>query len=209
MRSVLAALAAAALLAGCVSLSVGNADAPALTYYVLADARPAAEAAAPAAATAPRLAIQGTSADPLADSISIVFSRRPGERSLYQFASWSERPSRRLAQLAQQRLQAGGRFASVTQLGQPVASDWLLSLALETMVHDVSSAPGRARITLHAELIDRRDRSLVASRSFSAAQPVDESAAAAAVAAFGVATADVLDALTRWVEATAAAQPAR
>jgi len=38
---------------------------------------------------------------------------------------------------------------------------------------------------------------------------VDESAAAAAVAAFGVATADVLDALTRWVEATAAAQPAR
>jgi len=208
MRSALAALAAAALLAGCVSLSLGNADTPALTYFVLADARAAADSAAPQA-TAPRLAIQGTSADPLADSISIVFSRRPGERSLYQFASWSERPSRRLAQLAQQRLQAGGRFASVTQLGQPVASDWLLSLALETMVHDVSSAPGRARITLHAELIDRRDRSLVASRSFSAAQPVDESAAAAAVAAFGVATADVLDALTRWVEATAVAQPAR
>ena len=208
MRSALAALAAAALLAGCVSLSLGNADTPALTYFVLADARAAADSAAPQA-TAPRLAIQGTSADPLADSISIVFSRRPGERSLYQFASWSERPSRRLAQLAQQRLQAGGRFASVTQLGQPVASDWLLSLALETMVHDVSSAPGRARITLHAELIDRRDRSLVASRSFSAAQPVDESAAAAAVAAFGVATADVLDALTRWVEATVAAQPAR
>jgi ABC-type uncharacterized transport system auxiliary subunit len=208
MRSALAALAAAALLAGCVSLSLGNADAPALTYYVLADARPAAEAAAPAAA-APRLAIQGTSADPLADSISIVYSRRPGERSLYQFASWSERPSRRLAQLAQQRLQAGGRFASVTQLGQPVASDWLLTLALETLVHDVGSVPGRAQVTLHAELINRRDRSLVASRSFSASPPVAEQSAASSVAAFGLATADVLDALTRWVEATVAAQPAR
>jgi ABC-type uncharacterized transport system auxiliary subunit len=208
MRSALAALAAAALLAGCVSLSLGNADAPALTYYVLADARPAAEAAVPTAA-APRLAIQGTSADPLADSISIVYSRRPGERSLYQFASWSERPSRRLAQLAQQRLQAGGRFASVTQLGQPVASDWLLTLALETLVHDVGSVPGRAQVTLHAELINRRDRSLVASRSFSAAPPVAEQSAASAVAAFGLATADVLDALTRWVEATVAAQPAR
>jgi ABC-type uncharacterized transport system auxiliary subunit len=208
MRSTLAALAAAALLAGCVSLSLGNSDTPALTYYVLADARPAVQTAAPQA-PAPRLAIQGTNVYPLADSISIVFSRQPGERSLYQFASWSERPSRRLAQLAQQRLQAGGRFASVTQLGQPVASDLLLTLALETMVHDVSSVPGRARITLHAELIDRRDRSLVASRRFSAAPPVDEPAAAAAVTAFGLATADVLDALTRWVEATAAAQPAR
>jgi ABC-type uncharacterized transport system auxiliary subunit len=201
-------VAAAAWLAGCVSVSVGSADVPALTYYVLADARPVTIAAPPAKPFAP-LAIQGVAGDPLADSIAVVFSRRDGERAVYQFASWSERPSRRLAQLAQQRLQAGGRFASVTLLGQPIAADWLLSLTLDALLHDVSTSPGRAQLTLRAELIDRRDRRLVASQTFTAAPPVSEPAAPAAVAAFGTAAADVLDQLGVWVEATVAAYGGR
>ena len=201
-------IAAASLLAGCVSVSVGSADTPAVTYYVLADARPAA-GAAPAGKPLAPLAIQGLAGDPLADSIAVVFSRREGERAVYQFASWSERPSRRLAQLAQQRLQAGGRFASVTLLGQPIAADWLLSLTLDTLVHDVSTSPGRAQLVLRAELISRRDRSLVASRTFTAAPPVAEAAAPAAVTAFAAAAADVLDQLSAWVEATVAAHPGR
>jgi ABC-type uncharacterized transport system auxiliary subunit len=209
VRAAAAAIAvAAALLAGCVSLSVGNTDAPGMTYYVLADARPATATAAKTGATA-RLAIQASGSDPLADSTAIVFSRRPGERALYQFASWSERPSRRLALLAQQRLEAGGRFASVTQLGQPVATDWLLTLAIETLVHDVSTDPGRAQLAVRAELIHRRDRSRVAQRVFVAAPAVAEAAAPSAVAAFSTAIADVLDPLSAWVEATVAAHPGR
>jgi len=199
---------AAALLAGCVSVSVGTSDGPALTYYVLADARPA-PVAAPSSNASARIAIQSVSADPLADSLSIVYSRRPGERAFYQFASWTERPPRRLAQLAEQRLEARGRFAAVTHLGQPLQSDWLLTLAVETIVHDVSSTPGRAQLTLRADLIHRRDRSRVAHRLFSAAPPVAEAAAPAAVAAFAVATADVLDQLAEWVETSVAAHPVR
>jgi len=207
-RIVALVIAAAALLVGCVSVSLGSADTPALTYYVLADARPA-KAAVPAAGATARLAIQGVATDALADSISIAYSRRDGERAFYQFASWSERPSRRLALLAQQRLQAGGRFASVTQLGQPVSSDWLLVLSLETLVHDVSTSPGRAQVVLRAELVERGERRLVAQRSFTAAPAVAEAAAPAAVAAFAAATADILDQLTPWVEATLAAKPGR
>jgi cholesterol transport system auxiliary component len=203
-----ALIAASALLAGCVAVSVGSADAPGLTYFVLADARPATVTAPSPGATA-RLAIQANGSDPLADSTSIVFSRRTGERALYQLAVWTERPSRRLAQLAQQRLEARGKFAAVTQLGQPIATDWLLTLAIETLVHDVSTEPGRAQLVLRAELIRRSDRSRVAQRVFSAAAPVAEAAAASAVTAFGTATADVLDQLADWVEATAAAHPVR
>jgi len=205
MKRLAAMFAAATLsLSGCVSVSVGSADVPAMTYYVLADARPA-PVAPPAADAKARIAIQGIGADPLADSLPVVYSRRPGERSFYQFASWTERPSLRLALLAQQRLEARGRFAAVTQLGQPVDSDWLLTLALETLVHDVSATPGRAQLSLRAELIHRRDRSRVAQRTFAAAPTVNEAAAPAAVAAFAVATADVLDPLAEWVEATVAA----
>ncbi len=207
-RRTLAVVAASALLAACVSVSLGTADTPGLTYFELADARPAAFAATPPKATA-RLAIQSGSSDPLSDSTAIVYSRRSGERALYQLAAWTERPSRRLALLAQQRLEARGRFATVSQLGQPIATDWLLTLSVETLVHDVGSEPGRAQLALRADLIHRQDRSRVAQRVFSAAPPVAEASAPAAVAAFGVATADVLDRLAEWVEATVAAQPKR
>jgi len=83
--------------AGCVSVSVGSADAPAVTYYVLADALPAARRGAAGKPLAP-LAIQGLAGDPLGRLDRVVFSRREGERAVYQFASWSERrrPSRLL-----------------------------------------------------------------------------------------------------------------
>lgn len=207
-RRAIGLAAVSAWLAGCVSVKFGSSDAPAMTYYLLTDARPAT-VVQPAPAGAQSLAIQGLSSDPLADSTTIVFSRRQGERSLYQFASWTERPSRRLAQLAGQRLQARGQFASVTQLGQPVNAEWLLTLSLDTLVHDVSTSPGRAEIVLAAELIQRRDRVRVARRVFSAAAPVETAAAPAAVAAFGVAAADLLDELTAWVEAMVAANPIR
>ena len=149
MKRLAAMFAAATLsLSGCVWVSVGSADVPAMTYYVLADARPA-PVAPPAADAKARIAIQGIGADPLSDSIPVVYSRRAGERAFYQFASWTERPSLRLTLLAQQRLEARGRFA--------------------------------------------------------AAPPVGEAAAQAAVAAFAVAAADVLDPLVEWVETTVAA----
>lgn len=195
------------LLAGCVSVSVGRSDAPAVTYYVLQDAGAAAAATAPRAAGA--LAIQGLTADPLADSTSIAYARRNGERSLYQLAAWSERPSRRLVQLAQQRLEAGGRFASVTQLGQPVQADWLLTLAVEHIYHDVGSTPGRARLAVRAELFDRRERQRVAQRLLVAEPAVAEAAAGDAVAAFAVATAEVLDQLAAWLAASVPARPGR
>ncbi len=203
-----AALAALALLplAGCVAVTVGSNDAPPIVYYQLDDARP--RTPAPAAANpAPRLAIQAISGNPIADASQLVFSRRPGERSFYQFALWSERPSRRLALLAQQRLEAGGTFAVVTQLGQPIATDWLLTLALESLVHDVSTPPGTVRVAWRAELIRRSDRSRVGLRTFAAEAPAAEATAPSAVAAFDIAMANALDQMTAWIESTLAAQP--
>jgi len=99
---------------------------------------------------------------------------------------------------------------NVVEFARPVLMiDWLLTLAIETLVHDVSTEPGRAQLALRAELIRRSDRSRVAQRVFSAAAPVAEAAAPAAVTAFGTATADVLDQLADWVEATVAAHPVR
>lgn len=202
-KTALLAAAFSVLLAGCISVGIGTTDTPGLAYYVLEDARPVT-AHAPSAVgnAATSLAVHSAGGDPLTDSTAIVYARRPGERSLYQLAAWNERPTRRIAQLVQQRLEASGHVAAVAQLGQPVQTDWLLTLALEQMFHDVSSTPGRARLTVRAELIDRRTRTRLAWRQFAAAPAVSEANAAAAAAAFAQATADVLDQLAPWVESS-------
>ncbi len=195
MRSIVAALAL--LLAGCVTVDVGGAGV-AQTQYVLADAGPTpAHRAAPLAEA---LLIQSDSGDPVADSLSIAYARHSGERALYQLATWTERPSRRIPQLLQRRLEARGSFGAVALIGQPLRANWLLSIAVEDIHHDVSAEPGEARLTVRATLFDRRKRAQIAQRTFSAAVPVAEAKSSAAAAAMNRAVAQVFDALVPWLE---------
>ncbi|MFN7572982.1 MAG: ABC-type transport auxiliary lipoprotein family protein [Betaproteobacteria bacterium] len=190
-----AALLAATVLAGCISIGAGDSTAP--TVYVLGDAGALAGPRQPTAA--PVLLLTTQAGDPAADGTRIAYSRRPGERATYELARWSERPERRLVALVQQRLEARGAFAAVVPLGQ-LAGDWMLALSIQEIVHDVSATPTVARLTLRAEVVDRRSRTLVARKTESVAVPAERNDPAAAVAAFDRAVGQALDALAPWVE---------
>lgn len=185
------------LLGGCVSVDVGGAG-MVRTHYVLSDAGPMpARRPTPVADS---LLIQGDNGDPIAETRSIAYAKRPDERASYQLASWTDRPARRIPQLLQRRLEASGSFRAVAALGQPLAADWLLTIAIDDIHHDVATEPGRAKLAVRAALFDRRKRALVAQRSFSADVPVAEANAAATVAAINRGVAQVLDALVPWLE---------
>ena len=47
----------------------------------------------------------------------MAYSRNGQQRELYQFASWSDRPSARIVQLLSERIEARGMFESVSRLG--------------------------------------------------------------------------------------------
>ncbi|MCX7893337.1 MAG: ABC-type transport auxiliary lipoprotein family protein [Burkholderiales bacterium] len=164
-----------------------------------------------AAASAARAPLKGTlllsagTLDSFYDADSLVFSRAPGERQYYQFASWTERPARRIAQLAQVRLEARGGFAAVASLTSGVAGDLVLNLAVADFYHDATASPGTVRVALVAELVDIRTRRLLGRRTFTASAAVGTDDARGAVQAFDRATAEALDALAPWVETTAAA----
>lgn len=195
MRALLASVAL--LLAGCVTVDIGG-ESPAYVQYVLGDAGPMpARRAAPVADS---LLIQTDLGDPLADTQSIAYARRKGERALYQLATWTERPARRIPQLLQRRLEARGSFRGVAALGQPLHSDWLLAVAVDDIHHDIVTEPGSARLAVRASLFDRRGRALVAQHEFSADVPVAAANSAAAAAAMSQAVARVLDALVPWLE---------
>jgi len=198
------AVGAVLVLAGCISVGVGG-DVPRQVQYRLHDDGVAMSRRAEP--LVPALLIQALPADALADTLSMAFSPRADEFALYQLASWTERPVRQLPRLLQQRLQARGVAATVGMIGDPLRADWLLTIGVDTLHHDISVAPGQARLALTAELFDRRDRRRVARRNFEAAVPTASADSAAAAAAMSRAVAQSFDALVPWLESelTAAA----
>jgi ABC-type uncharacterized transport system auxiliary subunit len=201
VRTCLAAVASLAL-AGCISVGVGG-DQPRQVQYRLHD--DGAAMSRRAEPLVPALLIQPLPADALADTLSMAYSPRANEFALYQLASWTERPVRQLPRLLQQRLQARGVAAAVGVIGDPLRADWLLTIGIDTLHHDISVAPGQARVALTAELFDRRDRRRVARRNFEAAVPTPSADSSAAAAAMSLAVTQTFDALVPWLESELAA----
>lgn len=190
-------LLALLLLAGCVSIGAGG-DAGPQVYRQLVDGTAAPQRRAQPLVDA--IVIQPLPADALADTVSIAYSRIDREFAFYQLASWTERPVRRLPRLLQQRLEARGVAGAVGLLGEPLRADWLLTLAVDTVHHDVAVPPGQARLALTVELFDRRGPGRVARRSFEATVPTTSADSAAAATALSQATGRVFDALLPWLE---------
>ena len=195
----LGALPAASVLPGCVNLG----DARAHVHYELEDRGPTRPAAGGARGVR-TLLVAGVAASAFEDGTGIAYSRAPGARAHYQFASWTERPAGRIARLLVRRLAARDAFADVALSTAPGRGDWLLELQLEQMFHDDVSPPGVARIELSADLVDWSARRAVDRRRFAQQEPLVGETSAQAVAAFNRALARLLDELEAWVLARAA-----
>ena len=140
-------------------------------------------------------------ADAAADTVAIAYSRRANEFAHYQFATWTERPLRQVPRLLQQRLEARGVAGAVGVIGEPLRTDWLLTVAIDTLHHDVSAPPGQARVAITAEVFDRRSRTRISRRQFSVAVPTARADAPAATAAISQALTQVFDDLVPGLEA--------
>lgn len=195
IASVLLALSA---LAGCVSVGIGNEPAATAHLQLHDDAPTPARLGAPLVGA---LLIQPLPADALADTLSIAYARRANEFGFYQLAVWTERPVRQLPRLLEQRLEARGVAGAVGQLGEPLRADWLLTIAIDTLHHDVAVAPGLGRFVLTAELFDRRSRTRIARRQFAASVPSERADSAAGARAMSQAVTQVFDTLLPWLEA--------
>jgi len=187
-----------AMSGGCVSLGVGD-DAAAHAQLALHDASTVPVDRLPAPLV-PALIIQPQPAGALADTQAIAYSRRPHAFAYYQLASWTERPVRQLPRLLQRRLEARGLAGAVGLLGEPLRADWLVSLGIDTLHHDVATPPGSGRVAITVDLFDRRTRTRVARRSFEASLPAADANSAAAAQAMSQAVARVFDDLLPWLE---------
>jgi ABC-type uncharacterized transport system auxiliary subunit len=204
LRATLLVLAIALPAGGCISVGIGDDNAAAQVQYRIEDRTPPPEKVA---TPAPRsLIIVPSPSAGVGDTFSMAYSRAPQQRSLYQNASWTDRPSVRIVQLLARRIDARGLFASVAELGHGIRGDLVLNVIVEEFVHDTTSA--RARVHITTELIDRSNRMLVARRRFEAAAPVAQENAAGAADAMSRAVTTVIDEAMGWLESAAARLPA-
>ena len=93
-------------------------------------------------------------------------------------------------------------FRSVASPGPGVRGEWLLSVRLDEIYHDAHSAPGLARLAMTVELIDLKDRSVVARRTLTASIDAPSHDAAGAVTALREALVVAVDELVDWVDHT-------
>jgi ABC-type uncharacterized transport system auxiliary subunit len=175
---------------------------PRTDYHPLRDPGPAA---APAAARSDKVLLlaSGNPAS-LYDTERMVFSVDGESRSYFQFGYWTERPQRRLLQLAEERLVAAQAFREVALSTSGVRGELLLTLRLESLYLDDSTEPARARVAIGAELVDWRARRLLARRRFVREADVRAHDAAAFAAAAGDAMGVLLGELVAWVVPAAA-----
>lgn len=146
----------------------------------------------------------------LYESSGIVYSRGDAGQAYYQFASWTERPTRRLGLLVQRRLAAS---AAAGELGiadaaldtSGVRGDWILGLRLAELQHDTATQPHRAVIVVEADLLDWNERRMLDRTVFSTTEALAAEDVQAAVAAMNRGLTTVLDRIEDWVARRAGA----
>jgi len=211
-RRLMLGLCAVASSPGC--NTVLNRDAPRTEYFSIDDLR--AQAAPPAGAQSLSgggsadadagrkvLMLAAGTTPTLFDSERMVFTRDGVSRAYYHYANWSERPGRRMARMAESRLAQDPYWKAVVSTVAGVRGDLLLTLSLEDLTHDDSSAPGQVNVACTAELLDWRQHRFIARTRLRRSVAVNSRDAKGAATAASQAVSLLLDDLTAWTRQTA------
>lgn len=160
-RGTLFGLAAIVLLAGCTGLPAPEVVEPSL--YAL-DGQPAI---APAAARRNLvLAVETPRARPGFDTPQIAYVQQPHELNYFVTSRWVAPPARMLDPLLRQALGQTGSFRAVVPAAGAVRADVVVEVELVRLQHDFRTRPSQVQLVLRAELIDVRDRRVLAAMQF-------------------------------------------
>jgi len=150
----------------------------------------------------PPLFVRAARADSLVASHKIIFNRDEISRGFYQRAAWAATPTSQFTRILQGALLCTGAFSTVTQGLEPSSAELSLATEIQDFRHDDTSPPGVARITVHAELVELEMRSLLASKTFVAEEPLKSENAEAAVLALSKASRRVSKEIADWAAAS-------
>jgi len=169
----------------------------AATWYVLEDLGTATASSKPA--WPGTLLVRESDAPSFYQVSAMAYSRAAGTRGHYQYASQSELPAPRIAQLIRQRLDQSGLFTAVAPLGAGVEGAYQLNTRLLDLYHDIGEAPGEVKLVLEVELVRRGDAHLLARTRIETRAPAPSQDARGAARGSNAALTQALDRLVAWL----------
>jgi cholesterol transport system auxiliary component len=188
MNAARAAVALAALLAGCSVLSPAPQEAPSLH---LLQAEPVAATAAQRRDLVLEVAVPR--AWPGFDTSRIAYVDRPYALEYYARSEWADAPSRMLGPLIARALDASGGFRAVVQAPTTVRADLRVETELVRLQQDFTTRPSRADVALRVQLVDVATRRVVATLVLEEREPAASENAYGGVAAMNAALTRTLE----------------
>jgi ABC-type uncharacterized transport system auxiliary subunit len=135
------------------------------------------------------------------ESHRIAFSQENMQRGYYQFASWTELPSKRIVDLLIARLRLSGMFASVSRAYSGAVADYQLNLELNEFVQDLDEG-GSVRIAVNADLVSLQTRRIIGTARFASQRKLAANDAPSAVRGFAAALTELDMSIVDWIDKT-------
>jgi cholesterol transport system auxiliary component len=185
-------------LGACAIADIGSGPAP--SFYTLKAPAMSAEAGPQAGG---QLVVEEFSAPAALDTTRIVFQPSENEIAYYANARWSDRSPRMIASLLVETIASSGRFPAVIGPGSNARMDLALVGDIRSFAAYREASAGfgqettKVRVVLYVRLLQARDRSIVASREFSA-EAMAGSGMANVIAAYDAALGTVLTEISDW-----------
>ncbi|MDD4928284.1 MAG: ABC-type transport auxiliary lipoprotein family protein [Gallionella sp.] len=132
------------------------------THFYLLDAGPVASASH--AKSDKVLAISMTSGEPGFDTPQMAYIRQAHELEYFANHQWADTPARMLKPLLVQALESD--FRAVVQAPGGIPAEIRLDTDLIRLQQDFSTKPGRVQLTLRAQLINVKDKKVIAIKLF-------------------------------------------
>ncbi len=186
------------LIGGCATAGIDATSNTAKTYELGSVAAVAPVVGAVAARHDLQLLVNEPSASRALDGDRVVVHHQSGEISYLAGASWSDRLPVLVQSRLIQALSASDRFRAISNGRDKVNSELSLSASLQAFQVDLTPTGSVARVTLQAKLVSERSGNVLASRTFTASQPVVGKLAADHVSAINAAFAGVSADMIVW-----------
>ncbi|WP_127470697.1 ABC-type transport auxiliary lipoprotein family protein [Thiomicrorhabdus aquaedulcis] len=196
---VLSVLSAATLLNGCSVLGgISGSDKP-VTTFVLSPEFSKADKLTGQTPLPYALVLAPVRSNSFDNREFLVFAKQDNTRGTYQYAQWSEKPSRRLDELIFSTLEHSNVYQTLAPLSADVVAQHLLVSELLEFYHDATNSPGLVTIKMRFSVYDQTQHALLARQTFTTQHGLDQFNAQGAAKAFNVAVGQQLYQLTKWL----------
>ena len=132
------------------------------------------------------------------DTHRIAYMEQAFGLRYYTRSRWADTPSRMLAPLLADAIQATGQFQGLYAVPGSIAADYRLDTELIRFHQDFTQQPGVVHITLRAQLVDLRENRVVRTQQFNMVEPTTANDSYGGVVAANKAVSRLLDELAQF-----------